>query len=378
MEIKVPLCRPDVGDLELHAIADAFRSGSVSHGTYIHEFEELFAKLVGAKYAIAMNSWTSAAFLVFQYIREFYGAGEVILPSFSFVASANVVSNSGLLPKFADISENSYEITYDTIRPLINKNTRAIMPVHFAGKPVDLSAINELIKNENILLVEDSAESIGVSTIDGVNVGSCGVGIFSFYATKNMTTGEGGMVTTSDPILAKWLRIQMAHGIEKESFFRNGITQPWYRNSTSFGHNFRMTNFQAAMGIVQLGKLDKMNECRHEIAATYFDALSGRADLFLDPILSKENHSYQMFVLRTFPEIRDKVVNLLNENGVGASVHFDPPIHLQTAYATYRVQLPFTEKASNCSISLPISSVQSKKETNYVIKTLIETLEVLI
>lgn len=374
MEIKVPLCRPDVGELEIEAVGEILRSGNVSHGRSITAFEENFASKTGVKYAVAMNSWTSAAFLVFQYIREIYGVGEVILPSFSFVASANVVSNAGLIPRFAEIGEGSYEITCDTIEPLINERTRAIMPVNFAGKPVHLSAISNLALNKNIFLVEDSAETIGVQTPDGIKVGSCGVGIFSFYATKNMTTGEGGMVTTNSQSLMKWLRLRMAHGIEKGTSSQSNVTPSWYRNAVTFGHNFRMTNFQAAMGIVQLNKLTEMNKKRHVIAQTYYEALKNTHNLWLKPILKTENHSYQMFVVQTLPTMRDKLVHLLNQNGVGASVHFDPPIHLQTAYASRNFKLPRTELTSKSSISLPISSVQTTEETDFVIQKLLNSI----
>lgn len=369
----IPLCKPDLGLLELREIRKNFSSGGISHGPEISKFEIEFAKLIGTKYAVSANSWTSAAYLVFKYIRETYGEGEVILPSFSFVASANVIRNAGLIPVFADIDEKSKNITVETIKRLVSKKTLAIMPVHFGGLPCDMKSICAFATKNNLLIIEDSAECIGAET-NGSKAGSFGIGIFSFYATKNLTTGEGGMVTTNDKQLEEWLRLMLAHGIKKTSYFRDGISQPWFRNSLYSGHNFRLSNLQATIGLIQLKKLTQMNIRRYKVAKLYNQLLANNANIKLPILFDSIYHSYQMYVIQVPPSKRDSVVLYLRSKKIEASVHFDPPIHFQDVYKIDNLTLPVTELCSRSVISLPISSHQRKRQTIYIAKTLIGVL----
>jgi perosamine synthetase len=366
MANRVPLCRPDVGGDEIAAIQAVFASGALSHGAQVGAFESAFAALVGASYGIAFNSWTSAAFLTCSYLRERFGPGEVIVPSYTFVASANTIAAAGLTPRFVDVEWATHETTAELIAPLITEKTRAIMPVHFAGRPCRMAPIMALAERHGLMVIEDSAECVGAA-VDGRQAGGFGVGIFSFYSTKNITTGEGGMVTTSDEALAEWLRVRLAHGIKKGSYSRDGQTRGWYRNAVAVGQNFRLSNFQAAMGLVQLSRLNGMNARRYDVAHRYDEALRAVDGIECPELLPASEHSYQMYVIKAAAADRDRILTALQAAGVEASVHFDPPVHEQTAYSRDGIRLPVTERLARSSITLPISAVQTPDQTEAVV-----------
>jgi perosamine synthetase len=371
---RVPLCKPEVGDAEIEAIRRVFDAGSLSHGPQVAEFEKAFAAYVGTRHAISLNSWTSASFLVCSYLRERHGAGEIILPSYTFVASANTIVNAGLTPRFADVDWATHEVTAATLAPLINDATRGIMVVHFGGLPCRMPEIMALASERGVPVIEDSAECLGAE-VGGRQAGSFAIGIFSFYGTKNITTGEGGMVTTNDDELADWVRLRVGHGVRKGSFSRDGRSQRWYRNAVAPGHNFRLSNVQAAMGLVQLNKLTAMNARRHAVARAYDAALAALRDVERPALLPEGQHSYQMYVIHVPAAKRDRVLTALIDAGVEASVHFDPPVHEQTAYASpSHPPLPVTERLARASITLPISSVQTIDDTAYVADALRQAL----
>ena len=303
------------------------------------------------------------------YVREKFGPGEVIVPSFTFVASANTIVAAGLQPRFAEVDWTTYEVTVDTIEPLVNERTRAIMVVHFAGRPCAMPEIMEFARSRGLLVIEDSAECLG-ATVGGRQAGSFGIGSFSFYGTKNITTGEGGMVTTDDADLADWLRLRLAHGVSKGSYSRDGAAQGWFRNAIVAGHNFRLSNFQAAMGLVQLEKLDGMNARRHAVATAYDRALQELDDVERPELLPAGQHSFQMYTIKVPASRRDAILMGLQRAGVGASAHFDPPVHWQTAYASSSVSLPVTERLARSTITLPISSLQTPEQTAFVVDAL--------
>jgi perosamine synthetase len=369
MASQVPLCKPEVGEDEIAAIREVFAEGSLSHGPKVGAFEAAFARKIGVAHAIAANSWTSASFLVCQYIRETLGPGDVIIPSFTFVASANTVVGGGLTPVFADVDWATGEVTAETLAAAMTPRTRAIMVVHYAGRPCDMPSIMRFARERNLFVIEDSAECLGAA-VGGRQAGSFATGIFSFYATKNITTGEGGMVTTDDAALADWLRVRLAHGVKKGSYSRDGVSQGWYRNAIAAGHNFRLSNFQAAMGLVQLEKLEGMNARRHAVARAYDAALAGIPGVERPELLPVAEHSYQMYAIKVPAERRDRVLIGLQQAGIGASAHFDPPVHWQTAYSAPPVSLPVTERLSRSVITLPISSVQTPEQTARVVDAL--------
>lgn len=367
--LEVPLCKPDVGKLELDAIQAVFETGQLSHGPKVRAFEAEFEDLVGGGHAVALNSCTSGLYLACLWVREHRGKGEIVLPSFTFVASANAVCCAGMEPRFADVEWESGNVSAATLEPAINERTRAIMPVHYAGRPCPMREITALAAARDLIVIEDCAECLGAE-VGGRSVGSFGIGVFSFYSTKNITTGEGGMLTTDNAEIADWVRLRIAHGVRKGSYSRDGIAQKWYRNAVVPGQNFRLSNFQAAMGLVQLQRLEEMRERRHQVASQYCAGLAGCEGIELPIIPDKTQHSWQMFTIRVSPAQRDSLVLALNEQGIGASVHFDPPVHLQSAYAVDEFHLPTTERLAQASITLPISSVQTLDETEHVIACL--------
>jgi perosamine synthetase len=353
MDDKIPLCVPSVGPEEVGAVLDVLRSGWLAHGPRNEELEAAFAGYVGCRHAVSLNSCTSALFLAIQALGI---TGEVILPSFTFVASANAVVTAGATPVFVDIEFGSCNIDPERIEEAVTARTEAIMPVHFAGQSANMDAIMEIAARHGLAVIEDSAEAIG-ATWSGRKTGSFGVGCFSFFPTKNMTTGEGGMLTTNDEDLANRVRTLANHGIPKGTLERGRAKAPWERAAVAAGYNFRMCHILAALGVVQLRRVDDMNTLRREHArdlTTRLEAVS--MDL---PVTNPQAfHTYQTYTAKVKKaEVRNAFVAGLRGRGVEASVHFDPPVHLQPFYLSKRYpagELPVTEQVSRSIVSLPL------------------------
>ena len=367
---QIKFCSPDISKKEIKAVVRVLKEGTLSHGANIEIFENEFADFVDVNYAISFSSWTTAAVSVFKYLQtiEFKEGGtrnEILVPSFSFVASANVIVNAGLIPVFVDINEKNLMVDLNTIKKAITPQTLGIMPVHFAGSPANINEIYNYCQNAKIHMIEDCAEILGIK-VDGKHIGTSDIGIFSFYGTKNMTTAEGGMVITHDAELENWLKIYRGHGIDKSKKVNE---QVWERNAIIAGQNYRLSNLQAALGRVQLSRLKKMNKKRQKIAQIYDNFFKKFESIRYN---ENNNSSYQMYYIIVPFEIRNRLVSALNQKGIMVSVHFDPPIHMQKAYKENDIQLPITEQISKSIITLPISSRQSLKETKKVCKVFYE------
>lgn len=347
----VPLCVPDISDEDIAAVAATLRSGWLAHGAKTTEFEEAFARFIGVKHAVSLNSCTSALFLA---LRALGIRGEVVLPSFTFVATANAVVTAGASPVFADVDEQTGNLDPSAVEAALTPRTEAIMPVHFAGQTADMDAFSQIVARKGLALIEDSAECIG-GTWAGRQAGSFGVGCFSFFPTKNITTGEGGMLTTNDASLATRVRAIGAHGIPTHAADREHTARPWERDAVEAGFNFRMSAPQAALGLSQLSRLSGMNAARQALARKYGDRLD--CERFRLPVpLAKAAHVYQMYTVTMPRGDRDGFVRTLRSEGIGASVHFDPPVHLQTAYrgAGLGRDLAMTERLSRSIVTLPL------------------------
>lgn len=367
---QIKFCSPDISKKEIKALTRVLKEGTISHGANIEIFENEFANFVDISYAISFSSWTTAAVSVFKYLQTIESKdggtrNEIIVPSFSFVASANVIVNAGLIPVFVDINEKDLMVDLNTIMKAITPQTLGIMPVHFAGSPANINEIYNYCRSAKIHMIEDCAEILGVK-VDDKHIGTSDIGIFSFYGTKNMTTAEGGMVTTHNAELANWLKIYRGHGIDKS---KKVDRQNWERNAIMAGQNYRLSNLQAALGRVQLSRLKKMNRKRQKIAKIYDNFFK---NFNLIRYNENNNSSYQMYYIIVPLGLRNRLVNRLNQRGIMASVHFDPPIHLQTAYKVNDIQLLITEQISKSIITLPISSRQSSHETKKVCKVFYE------
>jgi perosamine synthetase len=348
----IPLCVPNIGEEELTLVEEVLKSGWLTHGSYNEQFERDFAKYLGVKRAVSMNSCTSALHLAI----EVQGiTGEVIAPSFTFVASANAIVTGGATPVFADVEYETCNVDPCSIKDKLSPRTEAIMPVHFGGQSCRMDEIMVIAKKHGLAVIEDSAETIG-GEFKGQKTGTFGTGCFSFFPTKNITTGEGGMLTTEDDALADKARAYVGHGISKRESERERTERPWFRSATYAGYNFRMSNLLAAIGVAQLKKLDDMNEKRRQHAAYLKTKLADIEEIDLPVEVEYCKHIYQMFTIKVKNMDRNAFVRRLREKGIGASVHFDPPVHLQGYYVERfgRVHLPVTEQIADSIVTLPL------------------------
>lgn len=362
---NIPLCIPDMDDEEIRAVAEVLKSGWLAHGPMNHEFEKAFAEFVGVPYAVSVNSCASALFLA---IYASGIKGEVILPSFTFVASANAVITGGAKCVFADIDYGTCCIDVKHVESLITRDTEAIMPVHYAGQAADMRALSALAAKHKLKLIEDSAEAIG-ATVDGKPTGSWGLGCWSFYPTKNIATGEGGMLTTTDRALADKSRAIAGHGVASSTWAREKKEKPWLRAATYPGFNFRMSNVLAALGVVQMKKLNRMNAARRKHAAQYHALL--KPEFFERPVEAPGHvHTYQMYTLKLKGVNRTKFLSDLRAQGIGATVHFDPPVHTQPYYAETlgfgKLNLPVTDQVTATIVTLPMYPTMTESDVALV------------
>jgi len=371
--MNIPLCIPNIDEEEFNLVREVLESGWLAHGPKNKEFEENFAEYIGVKKAVSQNSCTSSLQLAIQAQNI---KGEIILPSFTFVASANAVINSGCKPIFADIEYDTCNIDPEQIRRKITEKTAAIMPVHFAGQSCKMDEIMEIAEKHNLEVIEDSAECIG-GLFNGKKTGSFATGCFSFYPTKNITTGEGGMVTTDDEELANKISALRAHGILTSTFEREKQEKPWLRAATYAGYNFRLCDILAVIGLVQLKKLDEMNNKRRE-HANFLNKNLNLNEIDLPVEQEKCKHVYQMYTIKVKNIDRTKFIMKLREKGVQASVHFDPPAHLQPYYLGLgwkKGVLPVTEKVSESIVTLPMFPQLTNEQLDFMVNAVEESVK---
>lgn len=365
----VPLCRPRIGPNETKAVVEVLESGWLAHGPKNHELEKQFQALTGAPYAIAMNSCTSALQLAVE-ARAI--TGEVIVPSFTFVASANAVVTAGATPVLVDIDPVTRCADPEAIAAAVGARTEAVMVVHYGGQMADMEPIAKTCERHGLALIEDSAETIG-STYRGRPQGAFGDGCFSFFPTKNITTGEGGLLTTHDAELNRKARALMAHGIESTTLEREKAERPWLRAATYAGYNFRMSHLLATLGVEQMKRLDEFNGGRRRVAARYLEELAGVEGLELPAIADGRTHVWQMFTVIVRDRNRTELLRKLRSVGVGASVHFDPPVHRQPRYRDAKVGpggLANTDFVAERIVTLPMDPGLTDADVDHVIAAL--------
>ncbi|THV31978.1 DegT/DnrJ/EryC1/StrS family aminotransferase [Glycomyces paridis] len=334
----IPAARPHLGEEEIAAAVAVLRSGMVVQGPEVAAFEEEFTKVSGTAHCVAVNSGTSALQLALMAMG--IGPGdEVIVPSFSFAATANAVRLVGAEPVFADIEPDSFCLDPDAASALVGPRTAAVMPVHLYGHPADMDRLGALAERHSLAVLEDACQAHGAQ-LAGRPVGSFGAaGAFSFYPTKNMHALEGGMVTTDDPQLARTLRLLRNQGMEQR--YANEIV----------GANMRLTDVAAAIGRVQLGRLDEWTEARRANAAR-LDAGIDAASVVVPPVAPDARHVYHQYTVRA--EGRERAIEHLREAGVGAAVYYPTPIHRLAPYAHLGADLPETDRAAGEVLSLPV------------------------
>jgi dTDP-4-amino-4,6-dideoxygalactose transaminase len=331
-----------MGPDEQAAVAAVLASGQLAHGPRVREFEARFAAWCGVRHAVATTSGTSALHLAL--LAHGLGPGdEVITPSFSFVASANCALFVGARPVFADIEPDYYTLDPADVAARLTPRTRAIIAVHLYGQPCNMDALSALAEARGLVLIEDACQAHGARW-RGRIVGAHGTACYSFYATKNMTTGEGGMLTTNDDALAARARLLREHGSPVR-----------YRHET-LGYNLRLTDIQAAIGLVQLSRVEALNS-RRQANAAYLDArLRGCAHVRLPRVRPEATHVYHQYTLRLVDRDRDAAMAALAAAGIDSGVYYPLPIHHQPLYHQlgYDVYLPHTDTAAGTVLSLPV------------------------
>jgi len=347
----IPIARPLLGPEEQALVAETLASGSLAQGPRVRELEERFAAFVGVPHAVATSSGTTALHLAL--LAAGVGPGsEVITVPFTFIASASSVVYTGARPVFVDVDARSFTMDLAQVEGAITPRTRAIMPVSLYGQPADLPVIDDIAQRHGLALIEDAAQSHGAA-LDGRRSGSWGQGVFSFYPTKNMTTGEGGMITTADLDVAEWARLRREHGMKVR-----------YHHDV-LGYNFRMTDIHAAIGLAQLDKLPAFNARRIAIAGRYTQSLQGVVTPWQRPGATHVFHQYTLRVLK-----RDAFVERLRELGVGTGVYYPIPVHRQQPFIDlgYGDQsFPVSEALCEEVVSIPVHPGLSDEEVDTVI-----------
>lgn len=350
----ISISQPSLDEREQNAVTTALMSGQLAQGARVREFEQQFAAYCGVSHAVATSSGTTALWLALL-AHEIGPGDEVITTPFTFIASANAIYYTGARPVFADIEPETFNIDPHSVEEKITPRTRAIMPVHLFGQVCDMDALSELADRYDLAMIEDACQAHGAA-VQGRKAGSFGTGCFSFYATKNMTTGEGGMITTDDDEIADRARLLRAHGMR----------QRYYHES--IGYNFRMTEFQAALGIVQLSKLEEFNQKRRA-NARYLDAgLAGIDSIILPTVKPDHRHVFHQFTVR-IPQQRDAFRQALNARGIGTGIYYPIPVHKQAPYRDrdHDSQFPFAEEASRQVLSLPVHPELSRQDMDMII-----------
>ncbi|MFD3839305.1 DegT/DnrJ/EryC1/StrS family aminotransferase [Streptomyces sp. NPDC058642] len=371
---RIPVMIPWLGEEEAKAASDAVLSGWVAQGPRVAAFERAFAERVGAEHAVAVSSCTTALHL--SLVALGLGPGdEVVVPSLSFIATANAVRYVGAEPVFADVDLATGNLTPATVDAVRTPRTKAVLAVHQGGVPADVHALRAACADWDLPLVEDAACAIG-STVGGKPVGHGAlIAAWSFHPRKLVTTGEGGMVTTDDAEWAARLRRLREHGMNASAADRHASDKPVLESYLEVGYNYRMTDVQAAIGLVQLGKLDAMIARRRELAARYDELLRDVTGLTTvrDPAHGQSNfQSYWVLLDGDFPVGRDDLLAALAEAGVSARRGIMAS-HLEPAYAGHpRVPLPVTERITRDSLILPLFHTMTEAQQDRVVAALRE------
>jgi dTDP-4-amino-4,6-dideoxygalactose transaminase len=349
----IPIARPDIDDCEIDAVSEVLRGGMLAGGRRVAELEARWATFIGVRHAIAVSNGTVALMCIVAGLR--LGPGdEVITVGHTFNATVSSILSTGATPVFVDIDAETYDIDVDRVAAAVTPRTKAIMPVHLFGLPADMDAITEIAQRRGLAIIEDACQAHGAE-FRGRRVGSFGHGAFSLYATKNMTTGEGGLITTDDDELADWIRL-----------YRNQGMRERYHHDI-LGYNFRLTDIAAAIGLCQLDKLPAATERRRVIAARYdaaFEDLPIRV-----PIKPPDRtHVYHQYTIDVGPA-RDAVVAELAAAGISTAIYYPIPVHRQ-AYVLERgidVHLPVTERLAERTLSIPLFATLTDQEAATVI-----------
>ena len=365
MDWKIPLFKIYWDREDIEMAKEAIQRGMFwAIGPNIEKFEGMLSEYIGRRYALVFNSGTSALHAVLLA----YGIGqrdEVIVPSFTFIATANAPLFVGAKPVFADIEETTYGLNPNNVVRKITPKTKAIIPIHYGGCPCLIKELKEIAKEHNLILIEDAAESLG-ATVDGKKAGSFGnAAILSFCSNKVITTGEGGAVVTDSEEIYEKLKLTRSHGRAEET---NYFSSTEYMDYVALGYNFHMSDITAALGIAQLKKMDKIIQMRRRNAEILSVKLSQIAEVEVSYPPDNFFHVYQMYTIKVKGGKRDALLAYLAERGIMTKVYFSP-IHFTHFYKNklgYNCQLPITEKLSQQVLTLPMYPTLTEDEINYI------------
>jgi dTDP-4-amino-4,6-dideoxygalactose transaminase len=386
----LPFALPDIGDEEINAVVDTMRSGWITTGPKTREFEESFAAYISnggssnttgenIYQAISVNSATAGLHLALEACG--IGTGdEVITTTLTFTATAEVIRYLGAHPVFVDCDLQTLNIDINQIESKITAKTKAIIPVHFAGLPCDMDKILQIARKYNLKVIEDAAHTLP-SKINNKLIGQhdSDAIVYSFYATKTITTGEGGMIITKNPELAKRCRVMRLHGINRDAFDRYVSKKPaWYYEVIAPGYKYNLSDIASAMGICQLKKANKFQARRSQMALRYREALCSLPIKLPPNIINPDTdlHSWHLFVINLLPEsniTRDEFIQAMSDHKIGTSVHFIP-LHLQpywkSEYNLHADDFPVASKYYATTVSIPLYTKMTNADQEYVIEVI--------
>ncbi len=370
----LPYNQPDIEQGEIDEVVDTLRSGWITTGPKTKEFEKHFAEYVGARHAIAVNSCTGGLHVALA--AASVGPGdEVIVPTMTFCATANVAVHVGATPIIVDVEPDTLNISPQRLEAAITPRTKAVMPVHLYGHSCDMDRISEIAKVHRLLVVEDAAHAAGAEWHDRRIGALSPATAFSFYATKNLTTAEGGMITTDDDDYAEQMRIWVLHGISHDAWKRYSAEGSWYYEVCVPGFKYNLTDLQSALGLHQLARLEAMNQRRTELAAIYHAGLCDLPEVELPAVRPGIRHAWHLYAIRLRLERltlnRAEFIERLKAEGIGTSVHFIP-LHRQPYYRDrfgfQPADYPVADDAYERLISLPLYSRMTKQDVNDVVE----------
>ena len=370
--------KPFISEDEVDEIVDTVRSGWISMGPKTIRFENNFSDYIGVKKSVAVSSWTAAGHLTLEAFGIRAG-DEVIVPTMTFPATAEIVCYFGAKPVIIDVDEDTLNMTPEGVEKAITSKTKAIIPVHYAGQPCDLDEIHDIAKKHNLKVLEDAAHALP-AVYKGKKVGTISdVTCFSFYATKTLSTGEGGMICTNNEEIAERCTIMRLHGINRDAWKRYTESGSWYYEVVAPGFKYNFTDLQASLGLPQLKKVDTMWESRKSIAARYFDGFKDLDLITLPTVKPDRESSWHLFPIRLNLDMitknRAQIIEELKENNVGVGVHF-MPVHQHLYYSeTFKLDdknYPVASAAFPRLMSLPIYPGMTDQSVEKVIHTLID------
>ncbi len=369
----IPFSRPWIDETEIEAVSQVLASKWISTGARVREFERAFAEYIGVKHAIAVSSCTAALHL--SLVVSGVGVGdEVITTPYTFTATAEAIRYVGAKPVFVDIVPDTLNIDIDKVEQAVTPKTKAIIPVHIAGLPCDMDSLQDICQRHNLVLIDDAAHAIP-TMYKGSYIGNLGdISCFSFYANKNMTTGEGGMITTNNDSLAEPLRTMRLHGIDKDAWARQSKRSIWRYDITTEGYKYNMTDIQAAMGLCQLMKLNKQHERRQMFAEIYQTELQKFSQIKTPFIPETQNeHAWHLYIIQLQTGNRDNFVESLRDANIECSVHYIP-LHLfeyyQKQYGYTVGDFPHAEAVFERVVSLPLHPGLTESDVHQVIDTI--------